>query len=229
MPFPGARDHAGPDGMSASSALQRRAAGLDRRLKVVSAALLAVAMVLSAWSTYQAHRWGGRQLDALTNAAADRVRSASQAGLARQMMQVDVGMFLQWVTAYARGDARETAFLEGRFRPELKRAVEAWIATRPLENPSAPPLPFGMPEYRLATQAESDRLAALAEQEQEAAAAYNRNGDDFVLLTVLFASVLFFGSLAPMFDDRGLRFWMLGIGLGLLLLGGILLARTPVA
>ena len=50
-----------------------------------------------------------------------------------------------------------------RFRSEFKPAVKAWIATDPLNNPKAPPIPFSMPEYKLAKQAEAKHLLADAE------------------------------------------------------------------
>ena len=47
--------------------------------------------------------------------------------------------------------------------PEFKPAVDAWVATRPLKNPAAPPTPFAMPEYTLEARATADRLDAQAQ------------------------------------------------------------------
>jgi hypothetical protein len=49
-----------------------------------------------------------------------------------------VATFTQWVDAYARNETQLADFYRQRFRPEFKPAVEAWIATRPLQNPQAP-------------------------------------------------------------------------------------------
>ena len=46
-------------------------------------------------------------------------------------------------------------FYFARFRAEFKPAVDAWVATRPLQNADAPLTPFAMPQYRVAAQAEA--------------------------------------------------------------------------
>jgi hypothetical protein len=48
-------------------------------------------------------------------------------------------------------------FLYGRFPPALKTATDAWLATRPLQNPEAPSSPFVMPDYQVSERAEADR------------------------------------------------------------------------
>jgi hypothetical protein len=77
-------------------------------------------------------------------------------------VQIDVATFLQWVDARARHDTALANFYRARFRDEVKPTFAAWLATGPLTNPAAPPTPFVMPQYRLATNVEADR-AKLAE------------------------------------------------------------------
>ena len=50
--------------------------------------------------------------------------------------QIDVATFTQWVDAYAREETLLADFYFARFRAEFKPAVDAWIATRPLETPT---------------------------------------------------------------------------------------------
>ena len=71
--------------------------------------------------------------------------------------------FTQWVDAYAQHQTRLADFYFKRFRPEFKPAVDAWIATKPQQNPNAPLTPFAMPQYQLAARAEANRLEAKAD------------------------------------------------------------------
>ena len=99
-----------------------------------------------------------------------------------------------------------------RFRQEFRPAVNAWVATRPLKNPNAPPTPFAMPQYRLEARAEADRLEAEAEA---FAAQVRRNiqrASNYVLGVVLFASALFFAGMStkltsPRAPRRDARAW----------------------
>ena len=76
--------------------------------------------------------------------------------------------FTQWVDAYALKERELADFYFKRFRDEFQPAVNAWVATRPLKNPDAPLTPFAMPQYKLAAQAEADRLdAALGGQRRQ--------------------------------------------------------------
>ena len=45
---------------------------------------------------------------------------------------------------------------------EFEPAFDAWIATRPRENPNAPLSPFAMPQYRLAASTQADALESQA-------------------------------------------------------------------
>ena len=119
------------------------------RVELVATVLLAVATVATAWSGYQSTRWNGEQAKAGARANALRIESAKFAGLANTQTIVDVSVFTNWVNAYAENKTELADFYFTRFRKEFKPAVAAWIATRPLKNPNAPPTPFAMPQYKL--------------------------------------------------------------------------------
>jgi hypothetical protein len=102
-------------------------------------------------------------------------------------VQIDVAHFTQWVDAFATGETELADFYRRRFRDEFEPAFEAWVATRPRQNPSAPLSPFAMPQYQLADTKEAERL----ENEATAASHVVRNNiqraDNYVLAVVLFA------------------------------------------
>ena len=129
-------------------------------VELVATVLLAVATVATAWSGYQSTRWNGEQSKAAARANALRIDSAKAAGLANSQSEIDVATFTQWVNAYAQEQTELADFYFKRFREEFRPAVDAWVATRPLQNPEAPLTPFAMPQYKVAARAEADRLDA---------------------------------------------------------------------
>ena len=105
--------------------------------------------------------------------------------------------------------------------------MDAWLATKPLSNPDAPSSPFAMPEYKLAKTGQANDLLASAEGRTNLALQANQNSDDYVLLTVLFASTLLFAGLASKFTARAVQTAMSGVALVLLCAGIGFLAAFP--
>jgi hypothetical protein len=137
-------------------------------------------------------------------------------------------MGLSYVQAKHDGNERQEKFLFDRFRPEMKKAVEAWLKTDPFNNPAAPQGPLKMAEYAQPEGAEARRQDEVAAQEQAAAEKANETSDTYVLLTVLFASVLFFGGIAGTLDSRRLRIIILAIALAFFVATVIFLATMPI-
>jgi hypothetical protein len=96
-------------------------------------------------------------------------------------------------------------FLMQRFRPEMKVAVEAWLKTDPFNYLDAPPSPFKMAEYKQPELAEAKRQNEVLDQEYALAQHANQTSDTYVLLTVMFASVLFFAGIGGTFQSQRLR------------------------
>jgi hypothetical protein len=201
---------------------------LARWIDLGSTIMLALATVLSAWCAYQSARWGGVQANLYSEAGAARTAAVQQANRANVAQSVDVGMFLQYVAAITENNSELADFLFARFRPPMKVAMEAWLATTPLGNPEAPPSPFAMPDYVLAEAEEAERLNAVAEEKGQQARDANQTGDNYVLLTVILASVLFFGAIAGQFGSRGSRLVFLVVGVLVLLAVAGTLATYPI-
>jgi hypothetical protein len=127
-------------------------------LEVVATLLLALAAVATAWASYQATRWNGEQTKASSRTTALRIQASSASALAESQTQIDVATFIQWVDAKARGEVALQQFYVARFRPEFVPAFDAWLASDPLTDPTAPPTPFAMKEYAPAARAEADEL-----------------------------------------------------------------------
>jgi hypothetical protein len=222
---------------------------LRRRAELAATFFLAVASVLTAWSAFQATKWSGLQAIAFSEAAAARAESTRATTRSTEARQIDITLVLAWLQALAREQAQGAAgqaghehehgyeprpgtvsgFLFERFRSEFRPAMRAWLATHPLENPSAPPSPFAMPEYVLATEATAHALAVRADERAAVARERNRQSDDYVATTVVFSLVLFFAGVATKLEGRAARWALLG-GAGVFLIAGaVRLATFPVA
>jgi hypothetical protein len=199
------------------------------RVEVVATVLLAFAAVATAWSGYQATRWNGEQTKAASRTNAIRIEAARAQGLAEAQTQVDVATFIQWVDAFARDETELIDFYRKRFRPEFKIAVDAWLSTKPLENPAAPLTPFAMPEYKLAATEEAKRLDAEAEV---SAAQVRRNiqrASNYVLGVVLFSVALFFAGMSTKLRDERLRIVAVAVGSTVFLGTLVWIATSPIS
>ena len=200
-----------------------------RWIELVSTVLLAFATVATAWAGYQASRWGGEQAKAQARANAARIEANRAANLANGQTQVDVATFIQWVDAYAHKDDELTDFYKARFRPEFEPAVDAWIATRPLDNPDAPLTPFAMPEYKLAATADAERLDASANAESAKARRDIDRSNRYVLCVVLFAASLFFAGMSTRMRSTAAETAVLVIGCIVFLSALTWMATFPVS
>ncbi|MBN8866454.1 MAG: hypothetical protein J0H98_02770 [Solirubrobacterales bacterium] len=196
--------------------------------ELLATILLAVAAVATAWSSYQSARWSGVQANQYSAGNAARVESTQLSTEAGQKTEVDVLTFTQWVDAYSTGDRRLADFYFQRFRPEFKPAVTAWVATRPLKNPNAPPTPFAMPRYEVAENAEAASKTKDAEEATAAAQEANQRSDNYVLAVVLFAASLFFAGISTKLSVPRQKMTVLGLGYFVFLGTAIWVATFPV-
>ena len=199
------------------------------RAEIVATVLLSIAVVGTAWSSYQAARWNGEQTKTASRVNAVRIEAARAQGLAEAQTEVDVATFIAWVDASATDDGELAEFYEARFRDEFKPAFEAWLATEPLTTPDAPETPFAMDEYRLEAEQQAKDLDA---EEQALAAQARRNilrSTNYVLGVVLFAVVLFFAGMSTKLEGRGPRTAMLVMG-SIIFIGTVIrIATFPIS
>ncbi len=240
-------DLAAADGSPLSTPLPWTGEKLDRRFELLEALILALATVFTAWAAFQSTKWSGIQADSYSTASAARTE-ASRAGVAAgQQTIVDVITFTTWLDAisaeersgetngfdpgggYTPVSTALSGFLHERFRDEFKVAVDAWIAAKPFVDPDAPATPFAMAEYRLANDDASVELERKADAATAKARDANQTGDNYVLMTILFASVLFFIGISSKMDTLRARLLLLGIGTSLLVVAAIVVLSFPKA
>jgi hypothetical protein len=192
-----------------------------RWVELTCALVLALATMASAWCAYQSTLWGGVQTFRLAGSARAGREAARIEIEALETRMFDKLLLVHFIEHRGAGDARLEKFLGGRFRPEMKVAVEAWLATDPFNNPQAPHSPLAMPQYVQVELKEVKRLQAESAAMAEAAELSNHLSDTYVLLTVLFAAVLFFGGISGTISNDSWRLRATMQVLSLLLFVGI--------
>jgi hypothetical protein len=104
----------------------------DLVVEILEAVLLGVVAVATAWSAYHAAKWDGREAELYAQASTLRIEANELDTLGGQQRLLDVSTFNTWIQA----------------RNEFRVAFDAWLKTNPFSNPTAPPGPSFMPEYR---------------------------------------------------------------------------------
>jgi len=171
------------------------------RLELLSAMLLALIIVFTAWSAYQSTLWGGIQTFKLVDVNAANRQAAELNIQQGQYTMADIMMFTQYVNAINDNDQKLSDFYFERFRPDFKPAVQAWLDTNPFDNPNAPPHPFVMKEYKRTFAEQAQQKLKIAESKMDEAQQANQNSDNYVLFTVIYASILFLGSITTKFSS----------------------------
>lgn len=213
------------------------------RLEFVATVILAIGVVLTAWTAFQATKWSGVQANSYAGAGAARTESAKASTAAGQETVVDVVTFVSWLEArneeiladpaqatmpYTPRPDTLSGFLYERLRDEFRPALAAWLELRPLQNLDAPPTPFVMPEYVVADQARADELVARADDLAARARRANQRADNYVMVTVLFAAGLFFAGVSSKFESDRSRRISVGMAVLIVVVGVVVLATFPV-
>ena len=200
----------------------------ERWFKVITAIMLSIVAVATAWSGYQAARWDGFQSTEYAQASALRVVSTRDSTMAGQVRLYDITAVNNWINAYMQGNTTLATLYEKRFRPEFKPTFEAWLALDPFNNPNAPPGPLFMPQYKLSLEEQANQLDAQAEKTFDQGQAAKEQGDAYVLNAVFLATVLFLTAIAERFTWNAVRAMVLALALGMLLFGIYHLFTYPI-
>jgi len=195
-------------------------------LDLVLVVVMSVASLAAAWCGYQATNWNNEQSERYSQASSTRVESVRQSSIANAQLAVEVLLFNSWAEAYVRGDTALMTFYRNRMIPEVQTALDDWIATDPINNPSAPAEPFSMDGFQLSSQAAAIAMGQEAEELLNQGQDASHNASLYVVHTVMLALVLFLSGLATKFGWRPAQATAAGLSVVLLL---VILARMAVS
>jgi hypothetical protein len=171
----------------------------------VTALLMALATLSTAWCSYQSAAWT-RQSNRLMNEFNALERKAGLVSIQGiQQATIHTTMFMQMLAAQQAGNEKLVNFYVERFPPDVRKAYDAWLAERPFENPNADPHPFVPKLYELPGTREAAEANAKAARSLEEARNAGSVSGQYLANTVLFATVLFFASASGKFEQRRVR------------------------
>lgn len=196
---------------------------LSRIQDVVAVFVLSITAVLTAWCGFEASKWGGEMSIAFSQASSARIQAASANADARSAEQFDLTVYAQWVVASAEGETELAQYIQDRFPPHFALAFDAWQADGMVETG-----PFVREEYVPPGQVEADQLNARADERFEQALVNNQRGDDYSLLTVLFALVLFLTAMSQRDGKTWIGRVLLGMAIVVDIVAIIILLTFPI-
>jgi hypothetical protein len=195
--------------------------------ELIAIVLLSVTAIVTAWTGFQASKWGGAMSISFSQASSARIEAARLDAVANRRVTVQVQLFTQWLQAYQDRDQQLADFLEQRFPEPLATTFPLWLASRPLQNSQAPASPFEMAEYVVPELEQAKAADARADASFATALRNNQRGDDYTALTIAFATVLFFAALSGRLRRPRDGWILLGLGIAEFLVLVVIVATFP--
>ncbi|SDT26024.1 hypothetical protein [Microlunatus soli] len=190
---------------------------------VIVLLVLTATAVITAWCGFEASKWGGEMSIAFSQASSSRIQAARAQGEANTARQIDLNLWTLYVQARAESDSRLARYVEDRFTDRFQVAFEAWQ-----QGGQQADSPFDLAAYKPPG---SDAAAAAdkkADQRFADGLTNNARGDQYTLLTVLFALVLFFAAVSPRPARPRIQWALVGLALLVFLVGMIQMVQLPV-
>lgn len=196
-------------------------------LELLTAVILSLATFASTWCGYQASQWAGKQSAAQAAAdTAERVAAEQTIVGLQKRIQDEIAVMEYW-RAMRQGEAEVANTIFERFKPALKAAIKVTLADGFLERTDVPG-PFERPEYVLESETLSTQKREEAKVLKREATAAGAAAGSYVLLTLVFASVLFFGGIGSTFKRSSIRVTLACIALLIFAVALISMLRLPV-
>ena len=185
--------------------------------------VLSVTAVLTAWCGFESAKWSGEMSVAFSEASSSRIEAARQSGVANAARQADLSIWGVYVQARAQGDTALATYVERRFTDHFRVAYQAWIA-----QGEATSGPFKMKEYVPPGTTEAAAADQYADTRFAEALVYNQSGDNYALLTVLYALVLFFAAASTRLGRSKAQWILIGVASAFLIAATVILATFPI-
>src|SRR6266516_3330243 len=176
-----------------------------RWVEPVTALLMALATLSTAWCSYQSAAWTRKSNRLMNEFNALERRAGLQTVQGMQQVTIHTAMFMQMLAAQQADNEQLANFYVERFPPDVRKAYDAWLAQRPFENPNADPHPFVPNLYETRGTREAAELTSKAASNLEKARSAGNVSGQYLAITVLFATVLFFASASGKFEQQRVR------------------------
>ncbi len=199
----------------------------NRRISIIEAGLLAIVALTAAWSGYASAKWSTESRLTVAEASTKRATSNTTELEGLDYRIGDALTFNAWFAAHVGGDPVDEEVAVRRMRPDFQTAFNAWLATDPDNNVSAPAGPQAMPEYQQPQVEKAKALQAEAEHLFAEGSEQGQHGDDYVRITVYLATVLFLVGISTQFPIPSARYGLIVLGVGILAFSVTQLLQLP--
>jgi hypothetical protein len=174
-------------------------------IEPVTALIMALATVGTAWCSYESAAWT-RRSTRLMNEVTSLERQTGILNIqGMQTATIHAAMFMQLLAAQQAGNEKLASFYAQRFPPDVRKAYDSWLAQKPFENPNADPHPFVSNLYQMRGAQEAAKATADAGAKVEEARNAGNTSGQYLANTVMFATVLFFANAAGKFEQARVR------------------------
>lgn len=197
---------------------QARSERMKYLIEIISTVIMSIATLATAWSSYQASRWGGVMTANFNLAGANRTESVRSSISGGQRVFFDVVLFNEWLKAVNQDDQFLADFYYDRM--DFQPALDAWLEAKPLTNSNAPKSPFVIDTYMVEEYLKAEEMEAQAAELFQQGLDASQKSDDYILNAVILASVLFFSGISTRFSRKTPQLIMLVAGF-LLLINGV--------
>lgn len=212
--------------MTAPARARRDPAG-NRVLEILAVVLLGIATVGTAWCGFQAAHWNAEQADLARDAAGQRLEASRLFGLATQAVAFDANMVAQYAQAVVDGDEELQAFYRATlFRSEFLPVLDRW--EEEIANGGVPQRLLEDEDYLAEQLAPYEEASAEADAIDDEGREAGENADEYVKITVLLATSLFFAGVTTSFRMRTARLMLLAAAGLAIAYSASLLAELPV-
>lgn len=193
---------------------------LDYKFELAGAIVMSLAALLTAWSGYQSSQWGSVQSLQMGEANLRNSEAMERSLEFNQRYGMDGILVLNFVNAVVENKTNLVDHYLKSIRPDLSKLMRDWLATDPLNNPKAIQQPLAMPEYQELLKIRFLAAKQLEEQARDCrkkALEAGEYSDKYLVITILFSTILFLGGIESKFDDVRVRSLLISLS-GLILL-----------
>ena len=189
--------------------------------------LLGVGSVATAWCGIQASRWNGEEAVESRDAGITRIDASEAFSLGTQKFAYDANIATQYASAVADDNEELREFIrENLMRPEFLPVLDRWEASIRAGDHSFNL--FTDEEYLDSLFAASTAKAAESDAGLERSNEASDNADEYLLMTLLTATALFFAGVTTSFLSRPARLALLAVAATILTFTAARLIDLPV-
>ncbi|MBI3622643.1 hypothetical protein HY212_01000 [Candidatus Pacearchaeota archaeon] len=183
------------------------------KMDLVYAAILGLAVVITAWCGYQHELWSSALTFELKQANTAHREFTTAQLKEGQSTVIDAIAFTGYLDAVSNHDQKLSDYYKNSFRPEMRAAFDAWMKTDPFNNTTAKTSPFDMPEYPLSSDSEKvNSFLQIVDEKSQNASKMSSIASNYVFFTSMYASVSFLEGIGRVFASRKMQFIFLVMG-----------------